>query len=146
VDQLFAGAETVIAWASDPVPGAQAIQLVIRSQPDLGPGASKSTALAVSIGQEPLCGGSLFVFYERVLAFALRHNHPVHTILAYVIAHEIGHILLPKPAHAPFGLMKGEWDDKDLRRITASPGFSPEQIAAMRARQRSCQPRFETRN
>ena len=74
------------------------------------------------------------VFYERVLTFAHDHGRPVATILAYTIAHELGHVLLPAPAHAATGLMKAEWGDDDLRHFAAGESmFTTTQAQLMSA-------------
>jgi hypothetical protein len=52
----------------------------------------------------------VLVFYDRILEFAQRLQKDVSTILALVIAHEIGHVLLPAPAHASVGIMQAPWD------------------------------------
>jgi Zn-dependent peptidase ImmA (M78 family) len=50
---------------------------------------------------------------ERVQDAAAEANVPRDTVLAYAIAHEIGHLLLGDNAHTPRGVMKGNWDRKD---------------------------------
>jgi DNA-binding PadR family transcriptional regulator len=52
----------------------------------------------------------VLVFYDRILEFPQRQQKGVSTILALVIAHEIGHVLLPAPAHANVGIMQAPWD------------------------------------
>jgi hypothetical protein len=55
-------------------------------------------------------------------------------ILACVIAHEIGHLLLGPNSHSPTGIMKGKWSAEDLR--GAGWGrlvFTPQQGELIRA-------------
>ena len=46
-----------------------------------------------------------------------------------LLAHEIGHVLLPDHSHSPVGIMRATWED----RIVNVPGFTDEQGATMRA-------------
>jgi hypothetical protein len=53
------------------------------------------------------------IFMERIQDAAAEANVPRDTVLAYAIAHEVGHLLLGDNAHTPRGVMKGNWDRKD---------------------------------
>ena len=53
------------------------------------------------------------IFMERIQDAAAEANVPRDTVLAYAIAHEVGHLLLGSDAHTPRGVMKGNWDRKD---------------------------------
>jgi hypothetical protein len=60
-------------------------------------------------------------------------------VLAYAMAHEMGHLLLPYPAHSTNGIMRAEWDGDDLRHIAnGSMLFTPAQTALIRARAVGC--------
>ena len=73
-------------------------------------------------------GRLAYVFYDRIVAVARRTGvHPAE-ILAYVLAHEIGHLLLPVHAHADAGVMRAELDFRTLRPILHRAGlFTPDQ-------------------
>jgi hypothetical protein len=49
-------------------------------------------------------------------------------MLGFVLAHEIGHMLLPRYSHTALGLMKAAW----VGTITGIPEFLPEQAATIR--------------
>jgi len=49
------------------------------------------------------------VFYDRVEALRAWVNLERYVILGHAIAHEIGHVLLGSPEHAPGGLMQANW-------------------------------------
>ena len=69
------------------------------------------------------------VFYPRLLAHALlSRGDPAHA-LAAMLAHEMGHVLLPEYSHAPSGIMQANWEG----RIQRIPGFMPSQAATLRA-------------
>ena len=54
-----------------------------------------------------------FIFYDRVSALQSRTRPPA-TVLGRVLAHEIGHMLLPAGGHCDVGLMRGQWSAADL--------------------------------
>jgi hypothetical protein len=81
------------------------------------------------------------VFYNRVEALYRRQtkarsrgiNATMTQILAHVIVHEIGHVLLNIPSHSAIGIMRGDWDLKDLS--DAAYGyllFTPQQAGVIR--------------
>ena len=55
------------------------------------------------------------VFFRRVEEFARIYRVDLSTMLGHVIAHEVGHLLMPTNAHSPTGLMRGVWDDAQVR-------------------------------
>jgi hypothetical protein len=82
------------------------------------------------------------VFYNRVEAVYQKQtkarlrgvNATMTQILAHVIAHEIGHVLLNIPSHSATGIMRGDWDLKDLS--DAAYGylvFTPQQAEVIRS-------------
>ena len=70
----------------------------------------------------------IFVFCARIESLAARSGEPFHAILGRVIAHEIGHLLLPGRPHARSGVMASRVD----YRSEHSPSFSNEESALMR--------------
>ena len=57
-------------------------------------------------------------------------------MLAHVMAHEVGHLLLPH-GHSATGLMRANWDAADLRRaVYRQLNFTAEQAELIRARLR----------
>ncbi len=81
----------------------------------------------------------MLIFFEDVLRIADRHEQPVGIILAYPVAHEMGHVLLPTPAHSPTGIMRPHWDGDDMRHIfDRSLTFTPAQVALIRSKVAEC--------
>jgi hypothetical protein len=75
------------------------------------------------------------IFFRQVQDFARTYRVELSTMLAYVIAHEIGHLLLPGNAHSPAGLMRANWDTPVARdAIKGSLTFTEAQAARIRAR------------
>jgi hypothetical protein len=69
------------------------------------------------------------IFLKQVQDFARTYDADVGILLPYVIAHEIGHLLLPRMPHSPTGLMKGDWDRTMVREAAAgSLTFTAAQI------------------
>ncbi len=50
------------------------------------------------------------VLYDRVDAFARHYHVRPEVLLGYVIAHELGHLLLPPHSHSAAGLMRATLD------------------------------------
>jgi hypothetical protein len=82
-------------------------------------------------------GRLAFVFYDHIAALAHRRDVDEAQILGYVMAHEIGHMLLPVGAHTEVGVMRHGLDSRPLSRPLWSivydvPSFSPGQIDVIR--------------
>jgi hypothetical protein len=88
---------------------------------------------------------SVYVFYDSVEDVTRSQREAVfkgptwrcvtaEQILAEVIAHEIGHILLNLKVHTKMGIMRGNWDSNDIQDIAYGYlGFSQAQAAVIRA-------------
>lgn len=55
------------------------------------------------------------IFYDRLRAFERDWKISTVILLSNVMAHEIGHLLLGLNAHSNWGIMKGAWDEDQLR-------------------------------
>lgn len=140
VTRIYREVGVSVTWmsprAADPA-GAFAIQLLLRRRPVIESGSVMGTA----IGEAHEIGGLAFVFFERVLKSAHERQQDVACVLAYAMAHEMGHLLLPAPAHSPSGIMRSAWDGDDLRHIASgSLQFTQLQANAIRAKAVSCCP------
>lgn len=76
---------------------------------------------AVTLGMTPPGGNNheadIFIFQEHIRDFAQLQRKALSSVLALVIAHEIGHALLPFPAHTTNGIMQAEWDHQALDQL-----------------------------
>ena len=91
-------------------------------------------ALGVAPGTTTIRGSLAYAFYGRILDFTTAHNIDLGVMLGYVIAHEVGHLLLPYNSHSKAGLMSGAWDERQALRATQGAlAFSAEESLAMRA-------------
>jgi hypothetical protein len=77
---------------------------------------------------------SMRVFYDDVRTVAERRQVPPEVLTAYVIAHELGHLLLGEHAHTATGLMKYLWDGQDVVHGVAQGAFSFSTDEAIRIR------------
>ena len=96
-----------------------------------------TSALAYAGASSPVMGVALRkpsgataqIFFKQVQDFARTYDVDVSILLAHVIAHEIGHLLLPRMPHSPTGLMKAAWDRAMVREAAAgSLTFTDAQI------------------
>jgi len=62
-------------------------------------------------------GGLAYVSFDRVRRVADASARNAMDMMGLVMAHEIGHLLLPHGSHSYTGLMRANWDVKDLRLI-----------------------------
>jgi len=89
--------------------------------------------LGVTYTRPGEAGKRAHVFVQRVQRASLQFTVPICDVLAVVIAHELGHMLMPNGSHSKNGLMSTEWDAYQFR--LASAGllrFSPETAAVIR--------------
>ena len=119
------------------------IQLNIVSDLLLGRPELPSNALGVAPGYGP-GRGTVYVFDERIktLFWNLMDSHLLGTmdvqlskgeILGYVIAHEVGHLLLNGELHSSHGIMRGSWGFEDLRSMASGlMRFTPKEAEGIR--------------
>ena len=82
-----------------------------------------------------------YVFYDRVQELAVRQRLG-NRLLADVMAHEIGHLLLGSNSHSLSGIMSAHWNYDQLRNISeGTMWFIPAQSRMMRDRLRDSQGR-----
>jgi hypothetical protein len=75
------------------------------------------------------------IFLEPAEEEASEANLPPVIVLAYAVAHEIGHLLLGDQAHSPQGLMRARWTANDFLAMAQNRlRFTPEQVKELRER------------
>lgn len=114
-------------------PGALVLRILPQAMANNLPFSNDAFAYAaVSSDQRPSIHAS--VFFHRVEALANQLGFARSTLLGYVMAHEIGHLLLGTNSHSPRGIMRAHWTEKELLSASAGRfGFFPEQAAKLRA-------------
>lgn len=89
-------------------------------------------AMGAAWGTADERGRVAYVFYDRTEPFTPLYRP---RLLGHVIAHEIGHLLLPMKAHSPRGLMRAQWSRADLElALNGQLRFTPEQACLIRAK------------
>lgn len=92
-------------------------------------------AMGVAPGTREARGTLAFAFYDRIREVTSTIGADLSLILGHVIAHEIGHLLLPYDSHARSGLMRGSWDARQaMRAATGALTFTPMEAALIRKR------------
>ncbi|MGE3509650.1 MAG: hypothetical protein AB7N65_12290 [Vicinamibacterales bacterium] len=61
---------------------------------------------AAMLGVAPESGQWVQVFYGRVVAAVAARQVSIGVVLAHVVAHELGHVLLPPDSHSAVGVMR----------------------------------------
>ena len=127
VTRIFAGAGLAVRWTET------APRFTVQIVPQvLGFDRATSPVMGVAL---PRANGSVAqIFFRQVQEFARAYDVDLGKMLAYVIAHEIGHLLMPGNAHSPTGVMQAEWDKALARDATrGSLTFTEAQAARIRA-------------
>ena len=70
------------------------------------------------------------VFYDRIYDHARLTGSNVTRLLGAIIAHEVGHLLLPAFSHSSIGIMRAHWEGP----IGHVPGFTADQGMTIRTR------------
>jgi hypothetical protein len=95
--------------------------------------------LGTAYPNEKGTGYFAYVFYDRIQEIAQRRRLG-HALLADVMAHEIGHLLLGSAAHSASGIMCAHWNYEERRYVAEGVmSFIPNQSEIMQDRLRILQ-------
>jgi len=122
--RMFAEAGVRINWCHGK-PGRDAISVEFSEDTPMD---FHPRAVAVALPYE---GVHIRVFYDRIA----RTNRAdlIPTVLGYVLAHEITHILEGCDRHSETGVMKAEWSPGDANRMASQPlSFTAEDVILIR--------------
>jgi predicted metalloprotease len=123
-DTVFRGMDVDVVWAKcqDEVASEDAergVRFVIRLRNDKPPktaGQASLDAMGRSYVSAPGDGYMADIYYKAVQELAERHGTDEDGILGYVVAHELGHLLLG-PGHSPHGIMHAPWNTADAMAV-----------------------------
>ena len=77
-------------------------------------------------------GVNVTIFYDRLRDTATQRGISVNLLLAYALAHEIGHVLQRSTNHSPHGLMSEVWRTEEFDRIhTTSLTYGKSEVTRM---------------
>jgi hypothetical protein len=131
VTGIYAKSGVDVTWSF--MPAAAIVVLIPRAAAEKMDQAPATMGFA--LGTETERGHVAYVLEPRVNEVANRYSVPKVVVLGAVIAHEVGHLLLPFNAHSRTGIMRAVWDQTDF--LKAAHGhllFTPQQSAQIRSR------------
>lgn len=134
VARIYAAAGVKLVWTGSS-PALPSLILMIVSERDFGAQGAAANAMGAAPAADEGAGRPAYAFYNRIEASSQHYGTDVAKILGSVIAHELGHLLLARGAHAAAGIMKATWDSRDMVLIASSLlGFTNEQARLIRSR------------
>ncbi len=127
VVRIFADASLDVRWTET----AEAFTVTIVPQVL---GYSRAASPVMGVAQRSADGPTVQVFFKQVQHFAGTYRIELSTTLAHVIAHEVGHLLLPGRPHSSTGLMRTGWDNAFARDVVkGSLTFTEAEASRIRA-------------
>jgi len=79
--------------------------------------APSPNAMGLAANAPSAQGRIVYVFYDRLRIVTRQRDVPGAAALSLVMAHEIGHLLLPYGSHTEAGVMRGHWDLEGFRHL-----------------------------
>ena len=132
--RIFRGIGITLAWLPAAEPLAGSLIVKIAGTPHGRKGRNRN-ALGIAVGSKEARGRIAWLFYHRISNLGQAFGLEVSQLLGHIMAHEMGHLLLPDGSHAVAGLMKGDWDTQQaLLASMSSLTFESAQAALIRAR------------
>lgn len=117
VEDIFADAGVDILWKEGRFPASVAVSI------SKGVSTRQVAVMLVSNTDDPLPGASgctlgfaakrpavAYAYYNRIIEQSLLYPIDARVLLGRVIAHELGHVLLPPNSHSLLGIMRGNID------------------------------------
>lgn len=123
--RIFRHAGVQVAWV-DALVSPTTVRVNILSR-EMG---LRTQARAGVLGLASVHSGMVYVLYDRVVDKSASLNVRVSRVLAFVMAHEIGHVLLAGRGHGHVGLMKPRLEPEVFR--TGLVGFTADESREMR--------------
>jgi len=105
--------------------------IVLRVLPDHARNGVQDSAFGIAV--LPVLAS---VYYEHAVSLARNDGAEFETpiILGFVMAHEIGHLMLGSNSHSDTGIMQGQWERKQVRQIMKGDlHFTAQQSKVIRA-------------
>lgn len=121
VDRTFYASGVRLIWTSDDAAPGTPAALTLYLVGGATTQASSNVSGPMVVGVAPPAGTWAQVFYRRVAIAVAARQVPISVVLAHVIAHELGHLLLPPNSHSRVGVMQHAVDLRHptLRRFTS---------------------------
>ena len=135
VTEVYSATGVEVVWingmtAADQPAGSFEVNVVVLSR-EMADQRRQRDGVADSIfGTAVQAARRVYIFYNRIADHAAGTRTVVSLPLGLVLAHEIGHLLLPAYSHSRTGIMRAEWDGP----IRLVPSFTNNQGATLRRR------------
>jgi len=105
--EVFRRISVTVEWIDEETAARKHIRapltlVLVNAVPSRGTGIGIDEALGFA--QPPV--SRVHVFYDRIDQFRARQPVGLASVLGDVMAHELGHLLLPLPGHSPDGIMR----------------------------------------
>jgi hypothetical protein len=134
VNRIFERFQIGLVWVEDTMPQGRFLVVKIVSKAP-SQKSQNPNMLGVAAGSQEGLPTHAWLFYDRILNQHRALHLDASLLLGHVMAHEMGHLLLPYGAHTAAGLMKGGWDTTQARLAAmGSLRFDTAQAAIIRAR------------
>ena len=99
--------------------------------------------VGIAPGSREAPGILAFAFYDRIQLYSAKLRLDASQMLGHVMAHELGHLLLPHGAHSVTGVMREAWDGAQANQATMGLlTFTPPEAALLRDRLSACASRI----
>lgn len=131
---LFARSQISVEWMNAEACETRCLFVRIIPKP-IGTESRNPYVVGIAPGTPEARGKFAWIFFDRISAYSaeLRLNAP--QMLGHVIAHELGHLLLPHDAHSLAGVMRPAWDTAQVKGVVEGLlTFTPDQAVLIRSR------------
>ena len=107
--------------------------MIVRNSSTSSPYEDVKDALGTAVISRHNGGRVAYVMSDRIRRVAGGSETTATSVMGAVIAHELGHLLLPRGSHSPSGLMQANWDRDVVLEIKPTDlKFTPKQARLVR--------------
>ncbi len=134
LSRVFRKSNIPFAWIGTDACEGSCLRIRIVSK-SLGGKSSNRQVVGIAPGTRELRGKLAYVFYDRILVYSAELGLDASQMLGHVMAHELGHLLLPYGAHSLTGIMRPAWDRPQVNGATSGTlTFTSDQAELIRTR------------
>ena len=131
---IFERSQISLEWIDAEACDPRCLYVRIIAKP-IGKESDDQSVVGIAPGTPEARGRFAWVFYDRICSYSADLGLDASQMLGHVIAHELGHLLLPHDAHSLAGIMRPAWDRAQVNGVTKGAlTFTPEQAALIRHR------------
>ena len=117
--RIYAAVGVRLVW-TDPLSFFSRLTMMIVPTSNLELTKGAADAMGAAPAADEGTGRLAYAFYDRIEASAQLHGADPAKVLGYVMAHELGHILLARGSHSAEGIMNGRWGEFEMDLVAAS--------------------------